>query len=525
MKKFKYWAAYLVVLTMIFTSCSKDEAVSDSSDKEMVELRFSSLLNEFGKSQQTTKDSHVPPQCSDDQSRIPTSAYVKIAGLDGETLPLNDAGQTLTGIMLAPGDYMLEEFIIQDQNGDPLWAAPHTGSEFEDYVSDGQSLPRPLEVVSGGKPYISQEVLCYSEDVREFFGFLFFDYIEKEFRSNFCMFVNYCEDDVDYPALFSIDVWEYDEGGIVGDQLVLIGSDMNSVIDPNLPQTSVLCTYLPELSDGSLGWWIEVTVEDTDYYNNLGLNPKFPPILLTPNDLEDLNNNNSPFDVLHYIIGCDPIGQEPCIVGVDSDLDGHIDECDNCPGTSNPGQEDYDLDGIGDACDDCPEAYDETNECDFPQDCETAYMFGNLELNDKNEFPQFKPDNWGWALEFTPDESNDYYAYGGNGEDRVWKYPLYAGAGQNDWENNGFQAGWVKITLPYDNDDVIVTIEPFIGVSVQETHIFMGDGWPDKRSPGDLGNTDEDSPFGPYPFISGDEVFNIIVHAVVCGRPLIVVTD
>jgi hypothetical protein len=313
MKNFKYWAAYLVVCTMIFTSCSKEDAISpEDTTPEMVELRFSSELNEFGKFQQTTKESHVPPQCSDDQSRIPTSAFVKIAGLDGETLPLNDAGQTLTGIMLAPGDYMLEEFIIQDQNGDALWAAPHTGSEFEDYVTEGQSLPRPLEVVSGGKPYISQEVLCYSEEVRQFFGFLFFDYIEKEFRSNFCMFVNYCEDDMDYPALFSIDVWEYDEGGIVGDQLVLIGSDMNSVIDPNLPQTSVLCTYLPELSDGSLGWWIEVTVEDTDYYANLGPNPKFPPIQITPDELEDLNNNDSPLDVLHYLADCFPEGGEPC---------------------------------------------------------------------------------------------------------------------------------------------------------------------------------------------------------------------
>ena len=37
----------------------------------------------------------------------------------------------------------------------------------------------------------------------------------------------------------------------------------------------------------------------------------------------------------------------------DFDLDGLNDAVDNCPATSNPGQEDEDIDGIGDACDAC----------------------------------------------------------------------------------------------------------------------------------------------------------------------------
>jgi len=39
----------------------------------------------------------------------------------------------------------------------------------------------------------------------------------------------------------------------------------------------------------------------------------------------------------------------------DTDGDGVIDDCDNCPLTSNPDQSDLDLDGVGDVCDNCPQ--------------------------------------------------------------------------------------------------------------------------------------------------------------------------
>ncbi len=39
----------------------------------------------------------------------------------------------------------------------------------------------------------------------------------------------------------------------------------------------------------------------------------------------------------------------------DSDGDGVIDPCDNCPALSNPGQADDDGDGVGNACDGCPQ--------------------------------------------------------------------------------------------------------------------------------------------------------------------------
>jgi uncharacterized protein (TIGR03382 family) len=42
---------------------------------------------------------------------------------------------------------------------------------------------------------------------------------------------------------------------------------------------------------------------------------------------------------------------EPSVCAPDGDRDGVVDELDNCPTVSNPGQADGDGDGVGNACD------------------------------------------------------------------------------------------------------------------------------------------------------------------------------
>lgn len=48
---------------------------------------------------------------------------------------------------------------------------------------------------------------------------------------------------------------------------------------------------------------------------------------------------------------CDRGAYELVCTGADSDGDGRVNACDNCPATSNPDQADLDGDGVGDACD------------------------------------------------------------------------------------------------------------------------------------------------------------------------------
>ena len=70
--------------------------------------------------------------------------------------------------------------------------------------------------------------------------------------------------------------------------------------------------------------------------------------------LERANHTTVWTDNAMLVWGGQPIGGAYYVGdGADSDADGFCNKLDNCPGDSNPFQEDADSDGAGDICDNC----------------------------------------------------------------------------------------------------------------------------------------------------------------------------
>ncbi|MFD0975780.1 hypothetical protein [Salinimicrobium gaetbulicola] len=211
---------------------------------------------------------------------------------------------------------------------------------------------------------------------------------------------------------------------------------------------------------------------------------------------------------------CDdtPGGDNPCDArGGDSDGDGICDDDDNCPNTSNPDQDNRDADAWGDVCDLCPDQASEMNEeCpEMGMGCDTAYMFGDQELND--DALGYNGNNWGWGLYVDGVGFEEDYFVG----DNTWEFPFYAGAGQND-TSKGWQAGIVQLVL--GDDGVTVQIILNDGVTIDGSHIWISeDGWPDKRAPGQFNyNYNAENSTKPHNY-DVEAPFYLIVHGGVCN--------
>jgi hypothetical protein len=241
---------------------------------------------------------------------------------------------------------------------------------------------------------------------------------------------------------------------------------------------------------------------------------------------------------------------------MNSDGDSFGDACDNCPLVANQDQKDDDGDGVGNACDQCPDnsgsagfgcpdddcvgrdfdgdgligdcdpcPYIFGAECDGGGDddekgCETAWMFGDHTWTNKDNDGLSISTRWGWAEEFGV--GSDNFEGGSAGE-----FPFFAGAGQNDYDNNGYQAGMVNISS--NGTTITVTVTAESDVEFNTLHIYTSDMKPTTAAPGQFDklvgvdgltdeNPDSDNP-NIYQFTySGDGNFWIAVHGDVCGE-------
>lgn len=96
---------------------------------------------------------------------------------------------------------------------------------------------------------------------------------------------------------------------------------------------------------------------------------------------------------------------QSCADDLDSDGDGTLDGCDNCPDTANPSQADCDADGVGDACAISMGLSTDLNEDGIPDDCQTIATGtgGDCQLTELNRFEGGADDSFGTGVGLSAD--------------------------------------------------------------------------------------------------------------------------
>lgn len=500
-------------------------------------------------------------------------------------IPVANGGSvevTLTSFMVYDGD--------PDAGGNLIWIAPIESmvGQFDGYVDS--PLPFNFDVRDGTKPYIDVEVLCYDRRMVNEYGYPFFDLVPGKLYP-LCFFANYCPspDGRHYVGNYSVELF-YDDGNsrvslYSEPQTPIVGEDGGIYFaDP-------LCLVVPEspFEDANEDYLFYV-VTPLDWPGSYGDidNTPLAEVGLSWNDIDELlNDDGETVEYLHLFIGCEPPTQDcplspevdpdgDCIpnndcIGddcdncpglynpdqADADGDGVGDDCDNCPSTYNPDQADTDQDGVGDVCDQCPDnqgsqgsfgcpsddcigrdfdgdgligdcdpcPYIPGDECDGGGDdgekgCETAWMYGDHTWSNKDDDGLSLSARWGWAEEFGA--GSDNFEGGATGE-----FPFFAGAGQNDYENNGYLAGMVLVEV--DGTQITVTVTAESDVDLNSIHIYTSDNKPTTAAPGKfdklegVDGVNDSSPSSDDPNVytftySGDGDFWVAVHGDVCGE-------
>ena len=519
MKNFKNYWACLAMVALLFASCSKDEE-APGLDSEKATLSFGAVLSDLA-DKATTKQSDLGdlPECTDDEP-----AYVEVILMQGSTEVVGAegapyrvdlvSGQVFTEedpeLELVPGTYTLDHFTVFNSEGDVIWVAPK-GGPWAEYV--GNSLPIDIELGPGVKKYVDVSVLCYDDRNVNEYGYQFFE-LDMNEAFKFCFFANYCTPEGrHYPARYSVDI-SIDGTVIYNDVVNSVGTN-----DDGDYYADELCFALPDLSEYADDEdYIDYTVTLLDWEGVYNAAEATITGSLSRDDIEANFDGPNNIDYEHLRFGCEGTTLP------DDDNDGVPNEEDNCPDVYNPGQEDSDNDGVGDACeettepdddndgvpneeDNCPtvanpDQEDSDNDgvgdaCDDDggsEGCETAYMVGDVELNELG----YPGNNWGWAEQFMNEGDGEYV------------YEIYAGAAQNDI-SRGDQVG--NVTLTADGDEYTVVVDYFEGVDVNDFHVYIGDTAPESRAPGAFDNQDDSM---NYSFTDADGEFWFIVHAEAC---------
>lgn len=249
MKRLKVYFSGLIFFAIFFTSCSKEEQITNKvTDKAT--LSFSVIVQDLATKSFNKQAVEDLPSCSNDDP-----AYVEIILSQGDTEIVGSAadpfrinlvaGQLFTQdvpeLELVPGSYSLDHFSVHNAAGDIIWLAPKEGSALAQFVEE--VLPYDIQLGAGVKKYIDVAVLCFDDrDVNQY-GYGFFDLnMVKTFE--YCFFANYCDENGrHYPARFVVDV------SVNGEPVVVAASNVTGVNGDGDYYAEPLCLHLPDLPE------------------------------------------------------------------------------------------------------------------------------------------------------------------------------------------------------------------------------------------------------------------------------------
>lgn len=560
MKNLKICMGMLAIFALLFTSCSKEEGTSSGDDPNVqsVEITFGALLNDLANRAASVNKDHFDqiPDCSDGTPAVARIGFsyggesytTDVDILSDDSGFFTDYSEDL--IIPVPNnsavEVSLDSFMVYD--GDPdgdgelIWIAPieSVDGQFDGYVDN--PLPFVFSVRDGTKPYIPVDVLCFDRRMVNEYGYPFFDLVPGKLYP-LCFFANYCPspDGRHFVGNYSVEIF-YDDGET---RFSLYDSAQEPTIgvEDGVYFADPLCLVVPESPFDDLNedylFYVVTPLDWTGSYGDIDNTP-LAEVGISWTDIDGLlNDDGETTEYIHLFIGCDddimigdcpitetdtdgdciPDDQDECVGDnrVDDDNDGVPNACDTCPdeaGTSDnfgcPLDDcttDTDSDGVFDCEDDCPDTQGTEENDGCPEDnggdtCETAFMFGDTQINDISN-----SNRWGWVENF--DTNTD-----GNSK----TFNFWAGAGQND-TSKGELVGTVTITV--DGDEVNFDIDLNSGVSLDDLHVYLSEDNPGNtaKSPGQYNRNDEVNT-GDLDFTldrtSDDSSFWIIVHGVAC---------
>jgi len=178
----------ITALAFLFVACEKD------SQEVATESQVSNV--EFKIDQSNFDLKNTLPECDDDA--IWDHVVFTIEDADGNSLiytsPINYIGdEYLTQVIkLLPGNYLLTSFMVYDDQGNIIRAAPKNTSIYYDLMTYQLDLEFAVEPFY--KKQIAIDVLCYEELAFDDFGFTWIEFNDVRIERQ-CVFGDLCIDD------------------------------------------------------------------------------------------------------------------------------------------------------------------------------------------------------------------------------------------------------------------------------------------------------------------------------------------